>query len=336
MPDVVWFGGRTSTFSDGTAGTPGIRFTDDTDTGFFRSASNELRLSLGGTEEYRWTTATLYLGNAALYFGSTLGATDGVVLQQSGNNLLQTLFSGVNEYQFGTATLYLAANDLNFGAINNTGTGVFRASGNNILMPAGQLLIGGTDAGFVNSGTSQLRLSNGSTGRGGLLLSYVEAGTVGNNSAGWYAVATDTGLYSVGTLRLNAGNGTGAGNGWQVQSAAPQNLVPGNDNAKDLGTTSLRPRNIYTSSAISLGGGTVPTSDASTYLTIQGVSGAGGTPTSTHLTSGDADIAVYAQQAHDGVATKFVIAYNSFNGLNYLSIPMDGSSTAWTHNQTRP
>ena len=74
---------------------------------------------------------------------------------------------------------------------------------------------------------------------------------------------------------------------------------------------------------------------ASPYLFIGGISGAGGTPTTAHLTAGSG-VCVYTQEAHDAVATKYVVAYNFNGAMRYLSILLDGATTVWVNSATRP
>jgi hypothetical protein len=48
-------------FGDGTLAAPGIRFTDDLDTGFYRSASNEVTFVAGGVAQFKYNTSGLQL-----------------------------------------------------------------------------------------------------------------------------------------------------------------------------------------------------------------------------------------------------------------------------------
>jgi len=47
----------------GTAATPTISFASDTNTGFFSPSADQIGLTLGGTERWRWNTSFLYAGN---------------------------------------------------------------------------------------------------------------------------------------------------------------------------------------------------------------------------------------------------------------------------------
>lgn len=87
--------------------------------------------------------------------------------------------------------------------------------------------------------------------------------------------------------------------------------------------------------ALVIGTSSHPATPASGYLFIEGVSGAGGTPTTSHITAGSG-VAIYTQQAHDAAATALVIAYNLSGSMRYVSIPLDGATATWTHNATRP
>ena len=52
-------------------------------------------------------------------------------------------------------------------------------------------------------------------------------------------------------------------------------------------------------------------------------------PTTTHLAA-DAAVSIYNKN------DKFVIAYNNGGTITYISIPLDGATTTWTHNTTAP
>lgn len=63
--------GTTVQVDSGTAAAPTLSFNADTDTGWYRSAADEVSLTLGGGQEYTWTTADLNLRNNTL---SNIGA----------------------------------------------------------------------------------------------------------------------------------------------------------------------------------------------------------------------------------------------------------------------
>jgi hypothetical protein len=76
-------------FGDGTVTAPGIRFSDDLDTGFFRSASNEVTFVAGGVAQFKYNASGLSISSGTAnvtnlaYTGTLTGGT-GVVNIGSG------------------------------------------------------------------------------------------------------------------------------------------------------------------------------------------------------------------------------------------------------------
>jgi hypothetical protein len=76
-------------FGDGTLAAPGIRFSDDLDTGFFRSASNEVTFVAGGVAQFKYNASGLSISSGTAnvtnlaYTGTLTGGT-GVVNIGSG------------------------------------------------------------------------------------------------------------------------------------------------------------------------------------------------------------------------------------------------------------
>ena len=72
-------------FGDGTLGAPGIRFSDDLDTGFYRSASNEVTFVAGGTAIFKYNlTGGLQLTSVNLDGGTIDGTTIGATTPSTG------------------------------------------------------------------------------------------------------------------------------------------------------------------------------------------------------------------------------------------------------------
>jgi len=196
---------------------------------------------------------------------------------------------------------------------------------------------GGSQFTLLTEGGGNVTLSSGAM--------ILPAGTAANPSL---HVGTGMGLYDTGAgnavgvvdlsddteyVRLSSSRGVEIKSGWFVQwglGATPNAmLVDRGSGVMACGSNS------NVAGAFLVGTSSHPSMPASSYLFIEGVSGAGGTPTTAHLNAG-AGVAMYTQQTHDGQATKFVIAYNLGGSMRYLAATLDGSTTTWTNSATRP
>jgi hypothetical protein len=86
-------------FGDGTLAAPGIRFSDDLDTGFFRSASNEVTFVAGGVAQFKYNASGLSISSGTAnvtnlaYTGTLTGGTgvvnigSGQVYKDAGGNV---------------------------------------------------------------------------------------------------------------------------------------------------------------------------------------------------------------------------------------------------------
>lgn len=160
-PIVTTTGAQTVEFAAGTVSAPGITFSADTNTGFFRPAADTLAAATGGVERWRLTSA----GNVGI--GTTPFAGAKIQIKTATNNNL-CFIDGTNGPGFycandGNSTLrdfFIQANDikLNIGASNVTcfqvqNTGVARLN----LLGAGTLT---TDASGNITATSDERLKD--------------------------------------------------------------------------------------------------------------------------------------------------------------------------------
>ena len=199
---------------------------------------------------------------------------------------------------------------------------------------SGTITIGTT---LVAGGTTNRLLRNTGTTVGNSLLSDDATNiTLGSGSF----IINDAYLTRSAAGRISFGSGAADASGEliantlycvDVSNALIKNA--GNLRLTSDGLVQLNGTGVETLQALSVGQQSLAL--ASTYLFIQGVSGAGGTPTTPHLTAGSG-VCAYTQQAHDAVATKYVIAYNLGGSMRYLSILLDGSTTTWVNNATRP
>lgn len=109
-------------------------------------------------------------------------------------------------------------------------------------------------------------------------------------------------------------------------------VLPNTDGGRDLGSTTQRYAEGYFATGVNIGTGTAP---GSVKLRIAGTPAwlvqdeSDTDPTTTELDSLDST-AIYNK------SDKFVIAYNNAGTITYISIPLDGTTTTWTHSTTAP
>ncbi len=70
-----WTAPSTPTFADGTVSAPGIAFTNETSTGFYRPSANQLGVAVGGTLELLLTQTTATISNGTTFNVGTSGTT---------------------------------------------------------------------------------------------------------------------------------------------------------------------------------------------------------------------------------------------------------------------
>lgn len=135
-------------FGDGSAATPGVGFTSQTNTGLFRPATSVLALSVNGTERLRLTTAGAQL----------TGLLTGTAVTQSTSDVTAGRLLKVGDYGLGPAITLTSGVDLNAltasGFYYNPSAG--NTPGNNYpASSAGSLVnIRRTDANWVQEFTS--------------------------------------------------------------------------------------------------------------------------------------------------------------------------------------
>lgn len=255
--------------------------------------------------------------------------------------------------------------------LRNTGTVVGNSllsdDATNVSLTSGQYLLS-TDTGIRRDAAGSVSFSDGSTGHatGFALGTTTPLRPVGTTFDFGIAIqATGTGraaLIAAGTLtgsvNLVDTNATANARWVNLESSADAmnlrritddgasavNYLTANlaTDAVTLGSASvagitLNPGTgeLTTTAGASLNIGNAATAPASNYLVIGGVSGAGGTPTESHVTAGSG-VVVYTQEAHDAAATKLVFAYNLGGSMRYLVATLDGTTTTLTNSATRP
>jgi hypothetical protein len=250
-----------------------------------------------------------YSAAAASITGS--GATDRLALW-SGTSAL----SSDADITFSGVTLSLAATGvIDWGAGDVTltgGTNTLTFAGGQLILPAGTVALPSVVSGANNLGIF--------FDDANFLIQFARAGT------------------SVATFSYNTGWVTTSDRGYNFVAGSSLTVTPDTAlNRQAAGVVSVTDAGATTNyrdlivRGLALGQSPI----ASNYLVITGSSGAGGTPTTTQLTAGSG-VAIYTQDAHDAAATKLVFAYNLGGSMRYVTVPLDGTTTTWTHSATRP
>jgi len=90
--NATWAATSSSTFADGTAGAPGIAFTSESTTGFFRPGSGQIGVTLAGTSYVTFTsTSTTFSATTA-----ATSSTTGNVINSGGTSIAKNLWLGSN------------------------------------------------------------------------------------------------------------------------------------------------------------------------------------------------------------------------------------------------
>lgn len=170
--------------ADGTVSVPGIRFASDTDTGLYRTTSNQLKIAAGGTEAASFSnTTTAFYASAQTFtstrftaFNSTFEVADVVVNSGTGTLTLKT-----DNASGSTGAISMAAG-------NSSSAGV----GGSVTISAGDST---STAGGVGG---DLTISAGDG-----------HATTGSNTGGDLAITAGNGTVG-GDVNVTAGNATGA------------------------------------------------------------------------------------------------------------------------------
>lgn len=155
----------------GSVSAPAMTFSAEMTSGIYRNASNDIRMSVGGTDVSSWNTTTLTALNE-LESKDNVFADDGVVVDNNNANSV-----------FNVGTI---SNSLKFGGAG-TGEGI---ASKRAVSGSGQF---GLD--FYTAGVNRMSLNNG----GGVIIPGQFAGTPGNTISGSYA-----GVYTVSFGTLSA------------------------------------------------------------------------------------------------------------------------------------
>ena len=186
-------------FGDGTLAAPGIRFSDDLDTGFFRSGSNEVTFVAGGVAQFKYNTSGLQLTatgsfvNLTTTGNTTLGdaAADTVTINGTPTINAPTVITtnsttnALRITQTGTGNALLVEDSA---SPDSTPT-VIDAEGRVIVGSQTPITTRGNIQAFQVAGVAYAqssgsisRFNSGSAGGGGLEFNRSRSGTLGTNT----------------------------------------------------------------------------------------------------------------------------------------------------------
>ena len=189
-------------FPDGELTAPAVKFSDDLDTGFYRSASNEVTFVAGGVAQFKYNTSGLqftgnldspiFTGNVTFASGTANGVTylNGSKVLTSGSTLTYngtSLSSSIGGLILTNAGSSISTTSVNYGVLSG---GVYV---NTPTSNYGYLAVGGNAAVAWNtnsiisyiSGSEQMRLTSTGLGIGTsspITALHVQAGTVHINT----------------------------------------------------------------------------------------------------------------------------------------------------------
>ena len=157
-----------TTFGDGTVSVPGIGFTSDTNTGFYRIGADNIGVTVGGTKvaDIAGSTLTLSPGGANYSFGTGLTLT--TVGTGSGANLLLSSPNTVGGGGTGAISLTTGNDTLGTAGAMSFSVGSGYTAGSSLALTAGSTIVGGSTtcaAGSINiAGGSVASIANGTGG----------------------------------------------------------------------------------------------------------------------------------------------------------------------------
>ena len=211
-------------FGDGSAASPGIRFVNDQDTGFFKDTANEIAVSVGGTKVGEFTSTGI---DGTVIGGTTPAAITATSVTSTNDASVNglTVGRGAGGVSTNTASGYAALYSNTTGS-SNTASG-YRALYSNTT-------------GFNNTASGYAALYSNTTGSGNIASGYAAlySNTTGsNNTASGYAA-----LYSNTTGSSNTASGyralysntTGSSNTANGYEALYSNTTGSNNTASGL------------------------------------------------------------------------------------------------------
>lgn len=312
-------------FPDGTLADPAFKFSDDLDTGFYRSATNEVTFVAGGVAQFKYNASGLqftgslasptFTGNVTLSSGTANGVTylNGSKVLTSGSALTfdgASFTVGASSTTADYKTFIQKASGELLGLNASSGTLTRIAFGNTAASFGNtQIIANAADLAFITSSAEQMRLT--STGLG-----------VGTSSPASSVKLTvyQTDLFAVQLMNANQ-NYT-----FRIDSGVSNALILGNR------TSFLDLLTVTTSG--NLGLGVTPSAWGSAYKAIdvntRGLSFAGGTE------SGAVSVNAYWNFGwkYAGTSTYRVSQYNQFDGSHeWLTAPSGTAGNPITFTQ---
>lgn len=113
-------------FTDGTAVSPGIKFTSDTDTGFYRATTDTIGITTGGNVIATWNNVATDIYPAILRITPTGASSVKTANAGAGTSATLSVGTGTGTAGTGTLTLEAGATAGTAGNVQVTGSGLFR------------------------------------------------------------------------------------------------------------------------------------------------------------------------------------------------------------------
>ncbi len=137
---------------DGAVGTPGMTWTNETITGFYRAGTNDMRVSVGGTDKFRWTFTGVEVWNSVdLVWESVLVDGD---LPPAGVETFNTRLGDVTQTWFGRndAELVATAGDYVAAQVNTAPFSSLTATEVQTALEQLEAIVEGLSSGIVLQG----------------------------------------------------------------------------------------------------------------------------------------------------------------------------------------
>lgn len=148
--------------ADGNTTSPGISWVNETNTGFYRAASQDMRVAIGGYDKFRWTASGAQVWNGAVWSDVVTNAGLTTALANYGDLTENESVTGAWNFVNGlTTTTVNGATTLGF-TIGGTSKGVLSATEINFSVP---VQVGGVAAVLASR---QVATTNSLTGGGAL------------------------------------------------------------------------------------------------------------------------------------------------------------------------
>ena len=196
-------------FGDGTLAAPGIRFSDDLDTGFYRSASNEVTFVAGGVAQFKYNASGLQFTSGAIN-GTVIGGTAAAAGTFTNLAYTGTLTGGTGVINIGSGQVYKDASG-NVGIGTDAPSAKLDVQGSINLKSGYNLQWGGNaNNAIASSSNTLLFYTNGSEraridSSGSLLVGTTDtSGSAGNGVKIYSPSVSDAGVSIVAAASTNS------------------------------------------------------------------------------------------------------------------------------------